>query len=328
MSWVSRRDVEQVVEEARHQLALPADDLHGLAPGRRGRGPVEQQVARVQDGSQRVAQLVREHRQEHVAAHQGLACLGLRALERADVGRDAAHAADLPAAVDEGELGLEERVRAVVALEGLLGLQGEARRDDAQVFRGVRHGHIRGEELGIGLAEELLPRGVLVRRERPVDEQVTPLEVLGEDGRLRILEDRLEQLLALLEGHVHALPLGHVDADADESDGAARPVPVDVGSHHDEPGRADPAPTRNSVSIRFFVPTVPSSALRSSAGRSRRPGRGRPPACRRTWIRRCRRRTRIADRPGTNHPGFPTPRCRSPRPPAPGMSRRSLDSRR
>ena len=67
------RDVEQVVDQARHVRRLPLDDLAARRARRRSRRAVARISTRVADRGQRVAQLVREHGQELVLAAVGLA---------------------------------------------------------------------------------------------------------------------------------------------------------------------------------------------------------------------------------------------------------------
>ena len=79
-------DVEQVVHQARQVARVPLDDLLLASGGRMAR----EQLDRGQDGRERVAELVPEHRQKVVLAARGLE--HVRGLERrADEVRRAAH---------------------------------------------------------------------------------------------------------------------------------------------------------------------------------------------------------------------------------------------
>ena len=78
-------DVEQVVDQARHVHHLALDDAGGAQRHRLGlvRCSAER-VHRALDGAERIAQLVRQHREELVLR----AVLALRARQRADVAED------------------------------------------------------------------------------------------------------------------------------------------------------------------------------------------------------------------------------------------------
>ena len=74
------RDVEQVVDQAHQVPHLPLHRLHGaldpLRPRLRPRPDGAQKVQRADDGRERVAQLVRQQREELVLAPIGLGQLG------------------------------------------------------------------------------------------------------------------------------------------------------------------------------------------------------------------------------------------------------------
>ena len=88
------RDVEQVVEQQRHVLHLALDDLAApLALALVGGVRIEDAHG-VADRRQRIAQLVRQRRQELVLAAIGLEQCALGVLEAADVEIDAGPALD------------------------------------------------------------------------------------------------------------------------------------------------------------------------------------------------------------------------------------------
>ncbi len=81
-------DIEQIVDEARHVHRLAVDDVTGVRGARLAQPGQAEHLHRALDGAQRIAQLVRQHRQELVLR----LALALHLGEGADVGHD--HRAD------------------------------------------------------------------------------------------------------------------------------------------------------------------------------------------------------------------------------------------
>ena len=82
------RDVQQIIEQQRHVVNLPGDDIVAPASLRVGRILRLRYQGRLSNGRQRIAQFVRESCQKFVLAAVGLAQRGFNALALRDVPGD------------------------------------------------------------------------------------------------------------------------------------------------------------------------------------------------------------------------------------------------
>ena len=149
------RDVEQVVHQAREMQHLALDD---------GTRPLDCLVRRVAkpyhlgggaDRRQRIAQFMRQRRQELVLLAVGFAQLFVGGVQRlfgkphvSDVMRDMAGAVDMPVDVDQGKTGVEMVQCAAVEWDDLFGLDG---------LPGLHHFHVvLAQHIGIGCGHQVV----------------------------------------------------------------------------------------------------------------------------------------------------------------------------
>ncbi len=111
------RDVEQVVEQVRHLRDLPIDDVAAPDHLRVALGGAAQHLDRIADRRERVAQLVRERRDEVVLLAIGLAQRLLGVLALGDVHRDAEAAHRLAGGVVLDLAAVADPGRAAVGLQ-------------------------------------------------------------------------------------------------------------------------------------------------------------------------------------------------------------------
>ena len=111
------RDVEQVVEQPRHVVGLARDDRARLAAGVVGPLRVVEHAGGAEDRGQRIAQLVRQHRQELLAPPHAVLNLLLRLAPLGDVEERHDRADHLVAAEDRMAPVLGRERRAVGAPE-------------------------------------------------------------------------------------------------------------------------------------------------------------------------------------------------------------------
>jgi hypothetical protein len=222
---------QQLARQRRGAVGGAADLLHVVAHRMVGRELALGEADAGEDDRQQVVEVVGHASGELADALQALglrqpllelgALLGAAAALR-DVGGDGHDRGHRAVAVAQRELDDEEGVRRVAVGLGdvdhrLVRLAG---RRDALVDRAViRPARGREDLLGRasvgrlgGNAEELLPA--------PVDEQVAVLEVLDDDQGGRVVDDRLQPLLAGAALGLGTAPLGDVDELVEEVQGA------------------------------------------------------------------------------------------------------------
>ena len=210
-------EVEQVVDQPHHLPQLPLQDAVRLRQHRRVRGAGEpQRLERGAHGRERVAQLVRERRQELVLVPVGLEQRLLRALELRDVVR----AADV---ADERSVGgharhagrVQPAVLAVAAPQADLRVERLARLEGSQVGRQVGFLVVGVDEALPAEAADVFPPAAEEAQVLAVDE-VAALEAVDPDQHRRVVGERAEARLALAQRRLEADALRHVDGDASD----------------------------------------------------------------------------------------------------------------
>ena len=192
---VMRADVEQVVDQASHQPQLPPDHRARLARPLVHRPAQVEQPDRARDRRERVAQLVRQRRQELVLALRALAQLGIRLLQRrlrALAVRDIAEVDPHPAVRQRARADLQPR--AVVRVVVLHALR-RARRLHALVHQVHGIAHRVRKRLVPRLPQHvraLAPQQALGRR---IHVRHAPARVVGDEP--------LHQAFEVIDGLVH-----------------------------------------------------------------------------------------------------------------------------
>ena len=209
------RDVEEIVDEPDEVADLPAEHVERRREQRLGRRRELHELHRVRDRRERVAQLVRERRQELVLAPVGLAQRLLAADALGEVDADADAAADAVRFVEERP-GMDHHLprRPVRAVDLDLGVVHRDAARNAGVHRqlggrDVDTAAAQGEARRPGLGE----RGVRLRRnlqqlgERAVDADGVAARIVGDgDADRHQVDERLELLDPLQERDVQQPP--------------------------------------------------------------------------------------------------------------------------
>jgi len=138
--------------------------------------------------------------------------LGLFAL--GDVGRDPENPLHLTSLVPQGTFHGDVGVQSVGLRDYFLLDHRYLRRRDALVDFAQRRGDLGREQVVVALAENLFVAAAEKPQVALVDHQVVPVQLLDIDDRRRVVDDRLQQSLALADGAFCAPALSDLAAQA------------------------------------------------------------------------------------------------------------------